>query len=337
MPRKVIFISALIVLILIGACARRSTAVDQQKLLLLVSETPTVGSPRDLCFDDRYLYVAADRGGLTVIDSQDWKSRWWGTLYPDSTDLVMVRLASIVPEYNLLYLGEYDGADKMLAINVSDKDSLKLSHPFQGGTDNLRQMRYQAMKTPSGTNIIEGYFAAGRALSYFKYDGVFYTGHTWKIDYIPDAPYDFDITDNLIVIAAGQQGILVYDLATQNMLGRLPLPGEALSVKVSGNYAYLACRQSGFYVVDISNPSAPVLKGGYDTTGYATSVDIKDNLALVSSGGGGVYLFDITNPSSVVLKERLTADGYTNGAAFWKDKVVVLARDKGAIVYRLNQ
>ncbi|NLK49260.1 MAG: hypothetical protein GX294_01270 [Candidatus Cloacimonetes bacterium] len=339
MTKKTMLFVSLIVLLLIGACAKRSTAPEHSKVLELVKEVPMIGPPKEFSADDRYVYVATEQCGLNVIDTQTWQSRWWDELHPGGSDsqLRLIRRASMVPEHNLLFLGEFDAADKIRIVNTSNQDSLKLHDSITGDTDNLKQIMFRAINDPAGNDIIEGYFGVSRSLTYSRYDGNFYIGRTWIIEYIPGTVSGFDITDQHAVIAVSQRGLVIYDLETRQLVGQIYVPGEALAVKVKGNYAYVACRQNGFRVVDISNPAAPVLKGGYDkTTGHATSVDVKDNLAIVSSGGGGVYLFDITNPDTPVLKENLTSAGYTNYAAFWKDMAVVASRDQGMRFYRIR-
>ena len=337
MPRKVLILSALLVVILLGACAKRNTAWQEPKIMSLSREIPVVGNPFDITVDGNKLYIALDQGGMVVVDASNWQSNWWTQLLPGGADaqLVNIRRASVVPQHNILFLGEYVAADKIRIVDVSDPDSLRLIDSITGGTDGLSEIRFRAIPNPTDTNIIEGYFGAGRNLHYCRYNGSIYLGTTWSIN-APATVAGFDISDQLVVIAAQQRGLVLYNRANQQLLSEIAVPGEAQAVKIAGNYAYVACRQGGFWIVDISNPAAPVLKGGYDTTGYATSVDLNGNLAVVSSGGGGVYVFDISNPNSPVLKEALTEAGYTNNAVFWNGKVVVASRDNGVRIYNLD-
>jgi hypothetical protein len=52
-------------------------------------------------------------------------------------------------------------------------------------------------------------------------------------------------------------------------IGSYDTPGEAFGVYVSGNFAYVADRDSGLRVIDISNPKNPVEIGFYDTPSWA--------------------------------------------------------------------
>ena len=63
------------------------------------------------------------------------------------------------------------------------------------------------------------------------------------------------------------------------------LPGD---VAVSGTVAYVANDESGIQIIDVSNPSAPVLLSVFDTSGEAWGVSVSDSLAYVADRGGGL-------------------------------------------------
>ena len=50
-------------------------------------------------------------------------------------------------------------------------------------------------------------------------------------------------------------------------VGSVATPDYALGVAVAGDRAYVACFESGLRVVDISNPSAPVIVGSMRAPG----------------------------------------------------------------------
>ena len=62
---------------------------------------------------------------------------------------------------------------------------------------------------------------------------------------------------------------------------------------VVGNYAYIADNASGLQIIDISNPSAPTLKGTYDTS-YARDVAIAGNYAYIADYDAGLKIIDIS-------------------------------------------
>ena len=337
MPRKALLLCALIGIVLIGGCAKRNTAWQEPSILNLVREIPVIGNPADISYDADNLYISLDQGGIVMVNTTNWQSKWWTQVLPGGADaqLVNVRRASMVPQHNLLFLGEFVASDKIRIVDVSDPDSLRLIESITGGTDGLNQIWFKAIPNPTDANIIEGFFGAGRTLNYCRFNGSLYLGTTWSIE-APATVSGFDISDQLVVIAAQQRGLALYNRANQQKLSEIAVPGEALAVKIAGNFAYVACRQGGFWIVDITNPAAPILKGGYDTTGYATSVDLNGNLAVVSSGGGGVYVFDVSNPENIEIKESLTSAGYTNNAIFYENQVLVSSRDNGVRINSLD-
>jgi uncharacterized secreted protein with C-terminal beta-propeller domain len=85
----------------------------------------------------------------------------------------------------------------------------------------------------------------------------------------------------------------------------------ARNVVVSGNYAYVADSRKGLLIIDISNPSSPVLAGTYNIPGGFHGVFVSGNYAYVINHQG-LQIIDISNPSSPTF-----TDSYdTPGAAF---------------------
>ena len=63
--------------------------------------------------------------------------------------------------------------------------------------------------------------------------------------------------------------------------------GEAYSVYVSGDYAYVADGLSGLAVIDISDPTNPGTPVYEDTTGYAQGVYVSGDYAYLADGNSG--------------------------------------------------
>jgi hypothetical protein len=93
--------------------------------------------------------------------------------------------------------------------------------------------------------------------------------------------------------------------------GSYDTPGEAYSVKVVGNLAYIADGDSGLQIIDISNPASPTFKGSYDTPDVATNVKIVGNLAYIADNSSGVQIVDISNPTKPTFKGSYDTPGFT--------------------------
>ncbi len=336
MLKKLIVMLAAAFLLLSG-CARRNPAWQDQDILTLIQQVQVVGNPVDLSFDDENIFVAQDQGGISVIDATDYSQRWWPEVYPPSADatLVNIRNVSAVGEHKMLFLGEYVSADKIRIIDYSDPDSLRLIDSITGGTDGLQSISFSAIESPVDDNIVQGFFGAGRNLMYARYNGELYLGTDYVIN-TPATAAGMDATDDYIYVAAQQRGLVIYDRASRQEISEIALPGEALQVKLAGNYAYVASRQGGLNVVNVGAPDEPLLVKTFDTTGYATTVDVQGNLAAVSSGSGGIYLFDVSTPGNPILKQNLSSAGYTNNAKFHQGKLVVASRDQGVLIYAID-
>ena len=55
-------------------------------------------------------------------------------------------------------------------------------------------------------------------------------------------------------------------------IGGVDTPSSALDVAIAGNHAYVADRNYGLYVIDITNPASPYVVGSVDTPGQASAL-----------------------------------------------------------------
>jgi hypothetical protein len=82
------------------------------------------------------------------------------------------------------------------------------------------------------------------------------------------------------------------------LVGEWDFLSYATAVTVVGNYAYAVGDR--LEIIDISNPSQPVVKGSYKISG-GQGVQIVGNYAYVA-GGSGLKIIDISNPLTPTLK-----------------------------------
>ena len=82
------------------------------------------------------------------------------------------------------------------------------------------------------------------------------------------------------------------------LLGSLDTDGVTEMVEVVDSLAYVADGAAGLKIIDVSNATAPVLKGSlgaYTTLG----VTVIENLAYMANGGAGFRIIDISTPSNL--------------------------------------
>ncbi|MGB3220183.1 MAG: PA14 domain-containing protein, partial [Anaerolineae bacterium] len=94
-------------------------------------------------------------------------------------------------------------------------------------------------------------------------------------------------------------------------------------VAVAGSLAYVTDWDSGLQIIDVSNPTNPVRRGGYDTPGWANGVAVAGSLAYVADFYGGL----------MILQTRSLTDAWR--AEFWNNETLtgtpVLVRTDAAI------
>jgi hypothetical protein len=101
--------------------------------------------------------------------------------------------------------------------------------------------------------------------------------------------------------------------ASPTIVADLVLPGNsgATCVAVSGNHAYVGANFEGTFVVDISDPTEPVVVGGADGFG-CIAIDVDANVACVNSPNGIVTLFDLSDPTAPAFIGTIDLPGQTH-------------------------
>ena len=114
------------------------------------------------------------------------------------------------------------------------------------------------------------------------------------------------LATSLPAAAAAQGGF------TPTALSSLAIPGYANNVDVSGNFAFVAAGAAGLQVVNVANPSAPVIVAALDTPGNANDVRVFGSLAYIADGASGLRIIDVANPSQPVAVGALDTPGEAN-------------------------
>ena len=87
--------------------------------------------------------------------------------------------------------------------------------------------------------------------------------------------------------------------ASIELVGQYDTSGHAGNVVVVGNYAYIADHDGGLCIVDISDPSNPVIEGVVAAGETVYGVAVRDNYAYVTAIEG-FFIFDISKPSNPI-------------------------------------
>jgi hypothetical protein len=132
--------------------------------------------------------------------------------------------------------------------------------------------------------------------------------------YARGSALDICVREQYAYVAAGRAGFMVFDVsdpAQPVRVGGAYTTGEARSVYVDGNRAYLAMgsfdtggcamdAQGRLVIMDVSNPALPVRLGEYRLNGAGESVVVSNNIAYVAVGEGGLQVVDASDPTKPV-------------------------------------
>ena len=93
---------------------------------------------------------------------------------------------------------------------------------------------------------------------------------------------------------------------------------------VSGNHVYVADRESGLRVIDISDRSSPQIVGSVDTPDLSVSVAVAGGYAyVVGDGSSGLQVIDIGNPASPQIVGSVETPGAAWGVTVGSNYVYV--------------
>lgn len=140
---------------------------------------------------------------------------------------------------------------------------------------------------------------------------------------------DLVLAGNFLYVAYGTDGLKVYDVSTHNLfaVGTWLIPTVlARSVAVSGNHAYvgIAGTQSGLRVINISDPTNPLLVGSVTGSSATSAITVDGNLSF-SVGGNSLLVVDISNPSSPSFVSGFAVGGVASDVAVSGDLLYVAA------------
>jgi len=124
------------------------------------------------------------------------------------------------------------------------------------------------------------------------------------------------LLENHAVLAAGIDGVVVVDLGPpMRIASSIRVPGFAVDVATDGSMAYVACRDSGLAVVDVTSPASPILAGQLDTSGYAWTVLVDEGKVYLADGYEGIKIIDVSNPGLPEVLGSLDLGENTGGLA----------------------
>lgn len=246
----------------VGNYAYLATSKDDEEFVALRIDDPanivkvgSVNTPRNydalnLFVADGYVYLLTQTSvvgkELSIIDVTNPESI---SIEPTGTITLNTTGYSIFVSGNIAYMGTQSENEEIIAVNIENK-----ANPIKVGALNL----------PGSAD----------AFSLEIQGNTLYVGTEVNTAENPEFYIiNVDSSDNFNI--------------TFSITGQLKVGGKinALYVNVSGNNAFLATNISNeeFYVVDISNPAAPIKKSSLDLPGEAVGISYNGNYVFVAT------------------------------------------------------
>ena len=158
------------------------------------------------------------------------------------------------------------------------------------------------------------------------------------------------VSGNYVYVADGEFGLQVFNVAditnsasmeyltrmatSVTATGSYDTDGIASGVFVEGNSAYVADGEFGLQIIDITDPTNPILAGSYDTAGTATDVSVSGSFAYVADTTG-LQIIDVSNPSAPTAAYVYEASEETTGVSVYGNYIYVTDGNAGLKVLNL--
>ena len=319
------------IIVLLSGCAKLNEP-SIYGALSIERHIETGGYVWDISVSDSLIFIAEDQAGFSIYNylNNNFVCQEDSLHAPWNTPLGNVR--KILAAENEEFLFVYDRYGSPPSINIYDITDT--SEPYcvfriQANTDNVDYLYSYAN---SGGGVTLNWINNSNEINIRE------SNDNWEegiLYYFQHAISEFDLTENHFIIAAQQLGIHIVERATGEIVCTMDTPGDASDVKIVDSYAFVALREAGFAVFDITDEAVPELVYLEDVDEHIYTVDCEDDYLVLGSHAGGVYLYDVSNPADPKFLGNIDNDiiGYTYEAEIYNGRIFAATRQG---VYLLN-
>ena len=313
----------LLILLLLGSCADFLEPIFNNGELVIEAIMPTIGFARDVFVSNDYVYIAEDQAGFSIYDK--------------SNDSLVVQYYGNIENARLVYAvdaikqvfvyDQYGSPAAIMVYDITDPSNPIELPPVTGQTSDIEALRCDLQPD----NSVDVLWTHANSYQYGNYNNIWLGSYAYNF---PNAVGGFDIVDTLLFVTGEQRGLYITNRNNGNIISIVNTPGTAIDVKVYENFAYVADKEYGISVIDISDITQPELVYNHDTSGNAQRIDADGDYLVVASGGGGVYLFDIKDRAQPEFADRWDNSdiGYTYDVDMDNGEVFIATREG---VYRM--
>lgn len=268
----------------------------------------TGGIHKDLYIESYIAYVATGFGGIKIYNIANPSNMYMiGHLFIDTF------VNSLQKVENLIYLAMGSAGLGIADISNLNDPVLLASYPFNGYVnsvtirDNIafisvHSSEYNLVKILDVANPLNATEISNIndvSGNIYLYDDYLFIGHSvYDISNLsnPFSIAGFQDFGNVIgmdsSIAYTSSGFIldIHNPYNPTELGQFDIGFK--SITITGNIAYLAKGEDGFYIYDISDYSNPRRLGYKDTKGSVNDIEVYDNIIYVADGPDGLMSFE---------------------------------------------
>jgi len=312
-----------LIILLFASCADFLEPIFNNEELVIEAIIPTIGSARDVFVSDDFIYIAEDQAGFSIYDktNDSLLTQFYG-------NIENARLIQAVDEIKQVFVyDQYGSPAAIMVYDITDPSNPTEMPPITGQTSDIEALKCDLQPD----NSVDILWTHANSYQYGNYNNIWLGSYAYNF---PNAIGGFDIVDTLLFVTGEQRGLYITNRNNGNIISIVNTQGTAIDVKVYENYAYVADKEYGISVIDISDITQPEMVHSYDTSGHAQRIDVEGDYLVVASGGGGVYLFDISDRAHPEFTDRWDDSdiGYTYDVDINNGEVFVATRDG---VYRM--
>ncbi len=114
------------------------------------------------------------------------------------------------------------------------------------------------------------------------------------------------------------------------------IPGPPSGISIKGNFAFVAARNAGLQIVDISNIYKPILISNFSTSGSARGVSVFGNLAFVAADDQGVQVVNIETVSKPYFAGKFSFSPSARGVCVAGNFAFIAAFEKGLLIVNIS-
>ena len=135
---------------------------------------------------------------------------------------------------------------------------------------------------------------------------------------------NLDAEDNILAVAAHEDGVLLYDISNPNNLNLIStIPTDnAWGVRIHNGLAYIADDQN-VKIYDVSDPENPNYVNMVETTNAVKDIALTESYMYVAIGSEGVNIYELSNSESPQLLDNFDTNTMANRISVFDGKLAV--------------